>query len=261
MVARITGMVVQPNKAIVGANAFAHEAGIHQDGMLKHHQTYEIMRPEMVGWSRSRLVLGKHSGRHALRVRLEELGYKLSPAELDRVFRDFKRLADRKKTITDADLQALVSEERGLAPEETLFHLEAAQVVAGTGMPSATVRLRGPDGRARVATAVGTGPVDAVYKAIEQVVGVQPVLLEYVVNAVTEGIDAVGEVSVRIQPADADARPSPQGDVRPRTFGGYAADTDIILASAKAYLAALNKLLAARQGEPASTAAASSPVA
>ena len=261
MVARITGMVVQPNKAIVGANAFAHEAGIHQDGMLKHHQTYEIMRPEMVGWSRSRLVLGKHSGRHALRVRLEELGYKLSPAELDRVFRDFKRLADRKKTITDADLQALVSEERGLAPEETLFHLEAAQVVAGTGMPSATVRLRGPDGGTRVATAVGTGPVDAVYKAIEQVVGVQPVLLEYVVNAVTEGIDAVGEVSVRIQPADADARPSPQGDVRPRTFGGYAADTDIILASAKAYLAALNKLLAARQGEPASTAAASSPVA
>ncbi len=252
MVARITGMAVQPNKAIVGANAFAHEAGIHQDGMLKHQQTYEIMRPEMVGWPKSRLVLGKHSGRHALRVRLEELGYRLSREELDQVFQDFKRLADRKKTVTDADLIALVSEERGLPPEAEYFRLEAAQVVAGTGMPSATVRLRGPDGQDRIATAVGTGPVDAVYKAIEQVVGLKPVLLEYVVNAVTEGIDAVGEVTVRIQPAEeGEGRASPQGGVRPRTFGGYAADTDIILASAKAYLAALNKMLAAQTSEKA----------
>ncbi len=255
MVARITGMAVQPNKAIVGANAFAHEAGIHQDGMLKHQQTYEIMRPEMVGWPKSRLVLGKHSGRHALRVRLEELGYRLRPEELDEIFREFKRLADRKKTITDADLMALVSEERGLAPEEERFHLEAAQVIAGTGMPSATVRLRGPDGKVHIATAVGTGPVDAAYKAIEQIVGVRPVLLEYVVNAVTEGIDAVGEVTVRIQPAEAESRPSPQGDARPRTFGGYAADTDVILASAKAYLIAINKMLAARSPESEPTSA------
>ena len=255
MVSRITGMAVQPNKAIVGANAFAHEAGIHQDGMLKHHQTYEIMRPEMVGWPKSRLVLGKHSGRHALRVRLEELGYRLSREELDEVFQAFKRLADRKKAVTDADLMALVSAERDLAPEEERFHLEAAQVVAGTGMPSATVRLRGPDGQRHVASAVGTGPVDAVYKAIEQVVGVRPVLLEYVVNAVTEGIDAVGEVTVRIQSPEAETRPSPQGDVRRRTFGGYAADTDVILASARAYLTAINKMLAARQGEGAPTEA------
>lgn len=261
MVSRITGMTVQPNKAIVGANAFAHEAGIHQDGMLKHQQTYEIMRPEMVGWPKSRLVLGKHSGRHALRVCLEELGYRLSREELDEIFQAFKRLADRKKAITDADLMALVSAERGLAPEEERFHLEAAQVVAGTGMPSATVRLRGPDGQTHIASAVGTGPVDAVYKAIERVVGVRPVLLEYVVNAVTEGIDAVGEVTVRIQSPAAETRPSPQGDVRPRTFGGYAADTDIILASARAYLTAINKMLAARQGAAAPTAEPNRPVA
>ncbi len=256
MVARITGMAVQPNKAIVGANAFAHEAGIHQDGMLKHHQTYEIMRPETVGWSRSRLVLGKHSGRHALRVRLEELGYRLSPEELDEIFREFKRLADRKKAIRDADLIALVSEERGLAPEEERFHLEAIQVIAGTGMPTATVRLRGPDGTERIATAVGTGPVDAAYKAIESIIGVQPILLEYVVNAVTEGIDAVGEVTVRIRPPEGATQTwaSPQGSVRERTFGGYAADTDVILASAKAYLIALNKMLAALEPQDAPTA-------
>ncbi len=254
MVARITGMPVQPNKAIVGANAFAHEAGIHQDGMLKHQQTYEIMRPEMVGWPRSRLVLGKHSGRHALRVRLEELGYRLSKAELDDVFQRFKRLADRKKSITDADLMALVSEERAISGEEEFYRLEALQVVAGTGMPTATVRLRGPDGEMYTATAMGTGPVDAAYKAIDAIVGVPVTLIEYVVNAVTEGIDAVGEVTVRVEPRTEETghQASPQtGLARRRTFGGYGADTDIIKASAKAYLTALNKVVAATRREPA----------
>lgn len=252
MVSRITGMAVQPNKAIVGANAFAHEAGIHQDGMLKHQQTYEIMRPEMVGWPRSRLVLGKHSGRHALRVRLEELGYRLSQEELDDVFQRFKRLADRKKTITDADLLALVSEERAIAAEEAFYRLEALQVVAGTGMPTATVRLRGPDGEEYTATAIGTGPVDAAYKAIDSIVGLPVTLIEYVVNAVTEGIDAVGEVTVRVEPRtdESGRQASPQtGLARRRTFGGYGADTDIIKASVKAYLTALNKVVAAMRRE------------
>jgi len=258
MVSRITGMPVQPNKAIVGANAFAHEAGIHQDGMLKHQQTYEIMRPEMVGWPRSRLVLGKHSGRHALRVRLEELGYRLSKEELDDVFRRFKRLADRKKTITDADLMALVSEERAIAAEEEYYRLEALQVVAGTGMPTATVRLRGPDGKAHTATAMGTGPVDAAYKAVDAIVGVPVTLIEYVVNAVTEGIDAVGEVTVRVEPRteETGSQASPQtGLARRRAFGGYGADTDIIKASVKAYLTALNKVVAATRRERAEIAA------
>ncbi len=252
LVSRITGMPVQPNKAIVGANAFAHEAGIHQDGMLKHHQTYEIMRPETVGWSRSRLVLGKHSGRHALRVRLEELGYHLTPEELDDVFQRFKRLADRKKSITDADLIALVSEERAISPEEELFRLETLQVVAGTGMPTATVRLRGPDDEEYTAAAIGTGPVDAAFKAIDAIVGVPTVLIEYVVNAVTEGIDAVGEVTVRVEPKTEETgeTTSPQtGHARRRAFGGYGADTDIIKASAKAYLTALNKIVAALRRE------------
>jgi 2-isopropylmalate synthase len=196
MVSNYTGMPVQPNKAIVGANAFAHEAGIHQDGMLKHHLTYEIMRPETVGASRTRLVLGKHSGRHALRSRLAELGYELSDAELTRIFGRFKQLADRKKGITDADLEAIMADE--LVQPRELYALDGLQVACGTiGLPTASVRLRGPDGLVQQCAAIGAGPVHAAYTAIDQIVGAPVRLLEYTVNAVTEGIDALGEVTVR----------------------------------------------------------------
>ncbi len=245
LVSNYTGMPVQPNKAIVGANAFAHEAGIHQDGMLKHSLTYEIMRPETVGATQSKLVLGKHSGRHALRTRLASLGYALDEAEMDQVFERFKHLADRKKTITDADLEALISDE--LYQPRELFALDGLQVACGTmGMPTATVRLRGPDGQLHVSAAVGTGPVDAAYKAIDAIVKAPNTLQEFVVHAVTEGIDALGEVTVRIEGSDGLLQISPQRDAEvPRTFGGYGADTDIVVASVKAYLAALNKLLVA----------------
>ena len=245
MVSSYTGIVVQPNKAIVGANAFAHEAGIHQDGMLKHNQTYEIMRPETVGVTHSRLVLGKHSGRHAFKTRLQELGYALNEAELDKAFARFKDLADKKKIITDADLEAIVTDEF-YQPRE-VFTLDGMQVACGTmGMPTATVRLRGPDGVTRTAAAVGTGPVDATYKAIDAIVQAPNTLLEFSVHAVTEGIDALGEVTVRIQSNDGQHKLDAQKEVdQPRTFGGHGADTDIIVASAKAYLSAVNKMLVA----------------
>jgi 2-isopropylmalate synthase len=247
MVSTYTGIPVQPNKAIVGANAFAHEAGIHQDGMLKHQETYEIMRPETVGLSRSKLVMGKHSGRHALRVHLEELGFQLTKEELDAAFERYKELADKKKIITEADLQVLVGEQANRGEE--FYNLQGLQVACGTmGMPTATVRLRCPDGETRIHAAVGTGPVHATYCAIDAIVGVKSTLLEFNVHAVTEGIDALGEVTVRLQADDSNIpeRASPQnGKTHIRTFGGYGADTDIIVAAAKAYVAALNKLIAA----------------
>jgi 2-isopropylmalate synthase len=247
MVSNYTGMLVQPNKAIVGANAFAHEAGIHQDGLLKNQATYEIMLPETVGVQRSSLVLGKHSGRHALRVRLEELGFELDDEELAQTFSRFKDLADKKKTITDADLEALVSDE--IYQPQEIFHLDGLQVACGTiGMPTATVRLIGPDGELHLQAAIGTGPVDAVYKAIDQIVQAPNTLLEFSIRAITEGIDALGEVTVRLKAENGQAprRTSPQsGRERRLTFGGHGADTDIIVAAAKAYLAAINKLLAA----------------
>ncbi|HSC89159.1 MAG TPA: 2-isopropylmalate synthase, partial [Polyangiaceae bacterium] len=191
LVSAATGFNVQPNKAIVGANAFAHESGIHQDGMLKHQETYEIMRPEMVGVTQTRLVLGKHSGRHALRNRLEELGYHLDEAQLAAAFASFKALADKKKHVTDPDIEAIVSTTR--AQVEELYTLDALQVACGTtGMPTATVRLRGPDGALHVRAAIGTGPVDAAYRAIDEIVRVPSSLLEFSVHAVTEGIDALG---------------------------------------------------------------------
>ncbi len=258
MVSNYTGIPVQPNKAIVGANAFAHEAGIHQDGMLKHHETYEIMRPETVGLHQSALVLGKHSGRHALKARLAEIGYDLNDEELKEAFTRFKELADKKKTITDADLTALITDQ--LYQPKEIFTLEGLQVACGTmGMPTATVRMNGPDGEYHVQAAVGTGPVDAAYKAIDMVVGMPNCLLEFAVHAVTEGIDAIGEVTVRLEAENGSIlqRTSPQsGRMSPRTFGGHGADTDIIVASAKAYLSALNKLLVAsgRYGEVEETA-------
>lgn len=231
MVSNYTGMYVQANKAIVGGNAFAHEAGIHQDGVLKHPSTYEIMTPETIGLTQSRLVLGKHSGRHALKVRLHELGYEVEGDALNQVFKRFKELADSKKTVTDADLEALIADEFH-KPQE-FFVLDDIQVMCGTmGMPTATVKLRNMDGVTLVHAAVGAGPVDASYKAIDAIVKVPNVLVEYSVHSVTEGIDALGEVTVRIES---------QG----RTFGGYGADSDIIVSSVKAYLAALNRMLAA----------------
>jgi 2-isopropylmalate synthase len=247
MVSNYTGMVVQANKAIVGANAFAHEAGIHQDGMLKDNRTYEIMTPDMVGLMQSKLVLGKHSGRHALRTRFAELGYELDEDQFQQAFVRFKEVADKKKTLTDADLEAIVFDKLN-RPEE-FYRLDALQVACGTaGMPTATVKVIGPGDEEFIAAVVGVGPVDAAYSAIDSIVPVDVTLLEYSVHAVTEGIDAQGEVSVRIcvnEPGDDDYR----------TFGGYSADPDVIVASAKAYVSALNRVIA-WQGRERSTSSA-----
>ena len=260
LVSKVTGMVVQPNKAIVGANAFAHEAGIHQDGMLKHEETYEIMRPETVGAGKTQLVLGKHSGRHAFTNRLAELGYPVSGDGLNKAFARFKKLADKKKHITDADLLAVVSDE--LYQPKEFWKLDAIQVGCGTGMPTATVQLTGPNGETQTAAAVGTGPVDAVYKAVQMQVQVPCTLLEYTVQSVTEGIDALGEVSVRVSPHDDDAPPekiNPQYEhSRARVFHGHGAHTDVIVASAKAYLAAINRILAIREAKQNDSKAAGS---
>ncbi|HVN53391.1 MAG TPA: 2-isopropylmalate synthase [Anaerolineaceae bacterium] len=243
LVSNYTGIPVQPNKAIVGANAFAHEAGIHQDGMLKHHLTYEIMTPETVGLTQSRLVLGKHSGRHALRERLKTLGFSTDDATLARVFEAFKVLADKKKIITDADLEALISDEM-VKPTE-IFKLDGLQVACGTmGMPTATVRLLGPDGNLHVHASVGTGPVDATFKAMDAIIQAPNTLLEFVVHAVTEGIDALGQVTVRIQGCQSGPMNEAENEFEPPcSYGGNGTDTDIVVASAKAYLSALNKLL------------------
>lgn len=253
MVSTYTGIPVQPNKAIVGANAFAHEAGIHQDGMLKHHTTYEIMRPEMIGLTQSSLVLGKHSGRHALRVRLSELGHELSTEELDQAFERFKEIADKKKTIADADLEALVADQ--IYQPREIYALDGLQVACGTmGMPTATVRLRCPDGSLQVQASTGTGPVDAAYKAIDAIIQAPNTLEEFSIRAITEGIDAIGEVTVRLESEEETQPPremAQNGRVKSRSYGGHGADTDIIVASAKAYLSALNKLLVATGRAPA----------
>ncbi|MGQ9593980.1 MAG: 2-isopropylmalate synthase [Anaerolineae bacterium] len=240
MVSAYTGLPVQPNKAIVGANAFAHEAGIHQDGVLKNPLTYEIMRPETVGLTETSLVLGKHSGRHAFRERLAKLGYRLSPEEVDRLFTRFKELADKKKMVDDRDLEAIVADE--LYQPAATWHLEHVQVMCGTGTrPTATVTLRHRDGQVVTDADIGTGPVDAVYRAINRIVREPNELIEFSIKAVTEGIDAVGEVTIRIQTDE------PINGVRTRVFSGHGASTDILVAAARAYMSALNKLLAARQ--------------
>jgi 2-isopropylmalate synthase len=263
LVSQVTGMRVQSNKAIVGANAFAHEAGIHQDGMLKHQDTYEIMRPEVVGVLESSLVLGKHSGRHAFAVHLANLGIHLEGEELARAFIDFKALTDKKKYVTDADLEALVSAER--FRDDEYYQLEELQVSCGTrGLSTATVRLRTPSGQSQVAAVHGTGPVHACYKAIDQIVGPEHagVLMEFEVHACTQGIDALGEVSVKIG-GENSARKNPQDDEpREGVFHGQGADTDIILASVRAYLGALNRRLAFTEKQASrARAAQATPVA
>jgi 2-isopropylmalate synthase len=233
MVSDLTGFPVQPNKAIVGANAFRHESGIHQDGVIKMPITYEIIDPKTVGVPSSSLVLGKLSGRHAFKERLAELGYTLKDEDLNRAFVAFKGLADKKKKVTDRDIESLVAEERRTVSEE--YHLDRIQVTCGDrGIPTAAVRLIGPGGKAVEDAALGTGPVDAVYKAINRLVKVPNSLTEFSVKSVTEGIDAIGEVLIRIESDGI-------------TYTGRGADTDIIVSSAKAYINALNRLLAARQ--------------
>ena len=236
MVSKITGMVVQPNKAIVGANAFAHTSGIHQDGLLKDKTTYEIMRPESIGLVESKMVMGKLSGRHAFRQRLEELGYKLTDEEINHAFDRFKKLADHKKEIYEEDLEVIVSEE--LAKMADRITLKSFSVKSGTDqVPTATVELE-VEGKAISQTGTGDGPVDAVYRTIAAITQTKSKLLMYVVKAITGGTDAQGEVSVRVQEDG-------------RTVSGHGADTDIITASARAYLSALNKLanLAAKQAQ------------
>ena len=250
MVSRYTGMVIQPNKAVVGANAFAHEAGIHQDGMLKDKRTYEIMDASTIGLNQSKLVLGKHSGRHALTRKLEEMGYHLTREELQEVFLRFKDLADKKKTVSDADLEALVGDEV-YQPEE-IWELLTVQVQCGTGVvPTAVVSVRNSKtGEVKTDAGFGTGPVDAIYQGINRVVGVNNTLVEFLVQAVTEGIDANGDVTIRIEVPDNSLgyKETAQGRPRRRLFSGRGVDTDIIVASAKAYMQALNKALAAAEG-------------
>ncbi len=231
LVSNITGFPVQPNKAIVGANAFAHESGIHQDGVLKSRETYEIMRAQDVGWSANRMVLGKHSGRNAFRTRLDELGVVFdSEEELNAAFARFKELADKKHEIYDEDLQALVTD-TSLRVENERFKLLTMRVCSETGeTPVAAVTLS-IDGAEHTATQAGSGPVDATYRAIEALVQSECDLQLYSVNNITSGTDAQGEVTVRLEKGG-------------RIVNGQGADTDIVIASAKAYLHGLNKMLA-----------------
>ncbi len=241
LVSQLTGIPVQPNKAIVGANAFAHSSGIHQDGVLKERTTYEIIDPRDVGVPDSAIILSARSGRHGLRHRLAELGYILDESQFEKVYERFLQVADQKKTVDTRDLEAIVSDEARMFFEET-YHLEQVQVSCGSrSIPTATVRIKGPDGTVVCDADHGTGPVDAVYRAINRVIGEPNELIEYSVQAVTEGIDAVGRVTIRIQ-----AEKPVNGGVR-RIFSGHGADTDIITASAKAYMFALNRLIAARR--------------
>jgi len=234
LVSELTGFTVQPNKAIVGANAFRHESGIHQDGVIKMAKTYEIMDPKTVGIPSSHLVLGKLSGRHAFKERLAELGYTLADEDFNRAFAAFKELADKKKSIADKDIESLVAEEQRTVAEE--YHLDRLQVTCGDrGIPTAAVRLIAHGGKVLEDAALGTGPVDAVYQAINRLLGVPNELTEFTVKSITEGIDAIGEVLIRIESDGV-------------TYTGRGADTDIIVASAKAYLNALNRLMRARKG-------------
>ncbi|MGQ9584717.1 MAG: 2-isopropylmalate synthase [Anaerolineae bacterium] len=247
MVSTYTGLPVQPNKAVVGANAFAHEAGIHQDGILKNPLTYEIMRPETVGLTETSLVLGKHSGRHAFRERLARMGYALNQEAVDQLFARFKELTDKKKVVDDRDLEAIIADEL-YQPAET-WRLEHVQVTCGTGVrPTATVTLKGQDGQTLTDADTGTGPVDAIYRAINRIVQEPNELIEFSIKAVTEGIDAVGEVTIRIQTDE------PINGAHTRVFSGHGASTDIVVAAARAYMSALNKLLAARRERQESVA-------
>ena len=242
LLSRITGLQVQRNKAIVGANAFAHEAGIHQHGMLMNETTYEIMRPEDVGVDESRLVLGKHSGRHAFRRRLENLGHKLDDEAFEALFEDFKRLADKKREVFDPDIEALLDgTESEAAP---YWRLERFQAVAGAGLQHfASVDLRDPEDNSWQEAACGDGPVDAAFKAIQRLTGVAAHLRDYQVNSVTVGKDAQGEAALEVE-------------YEGRTYHGRSVSTDIIEASVRAYLDVINRIVARTSVRPALDAVA-----
>jgi 2-isopropylmalate synthase len=229
LVSQLTGMLIQPNKAIVGANAFAHESGIHQDGIIKHRQTYEIMEAAAIGLPENRIVLGKHSGRNAFRTRLKELGFELNEADLNKAFNRFKDVADKKKEISDWDLEAIVRDETQIQVESG-FQIEHVQVICGDcTCPTATITIVTPDGKILTDASVGTGPVDAVYQAINRLVQIPNQLIEFSVQSVTGGIDALGTVTVRLKHQE-------------RIFSGQASDTDIVVAAAYAHINALNRL-------------------
>jgi 2-isopropylmalate synthase len=230
LLTKLTGLTVQRNKAIVGENAFAHEAGIHQDGMIKERMTYEIMKPQDIGLSESRLVLGKHSGRRGLKKRLSELGFGLSSERISRVFEKFKVLADKKKEVYDEDIIALMDEE--ISPSPDIYKLESLQVISGTTtMPTATVVLSKEKEKMKDA-ASGNGPIEATYKAVERIVGLKGKLTSYRIKAITEGKDALGEVSIEVKFPDIK-----------REISGRGIAVDVIEASARAYINALNKAL------------------
>ena len=229
LVSNLTGILVQPNKAIVGANAFAHSSGIHQDGVLKERSTYEIIDPRDVGINESRIVLTARSGRHALVHRISELGYQLDDAKLERVYERFLEVADRKKTVYDEDLEAIVADETsGIFVSYEMLHVQVS--CGDQSIPTATVVLRGPDGSVTTDSDHGTGPVDSIYRAVNRIVRVDNELIEFSIQAVTEGIDALAEVTIRIR-RDHDI------------YTGRAAHSDICVASARAYLHALNRLI------------------
>ena len=233
LVSRITGMSVQANKAVVGENAFRHASGIHQDGVLKDRSTYEVMQPERVGVPGSTLVLGKLSGRAGLQSRLEALGYQLTREEISNVFESFKILADKKREVTDRDLEILMDEEKRTSSEPVSYTLDHVQFTSGDhDIPSATVRLIGPDQQVVTDASTGNGPVDAVCNAIDRVVGTSAKLVDFNVQSVTEGIDSMGTVTIKIESNG-------------QNYTGRGASTDIIVASAMAYLSAVNRLLAA----------------
>lgn len=232
LVSNLTGMLIQPNKAIVGVNAFAHESGIHQDGFLKFRTTYEIMNPKDIGLVESQLPLGPRSGRHALKSRLIELGYELNDEDLSKAFDRFKVLADKKKQITNIDLEYIVADELRYSAATTKYILKAVQVNTGDkSLPTATVQLEMEDGEIRQDAAIGAGPVDAIYQAINRIIDVPNELTEFSIQAITEGLDALGEVTIRVKAED--------GSV----YTGNAANVDILVAATTAYVNALNKLL------------------
>jgi 2-isopropylmalate synthase len=236
LVSEMTGFIVQPNKAIVGANAFRHESGIHQDGVIKMARTYEIIDPRTIGLPASSLIMGKLSGRHAFKERLAELGYTLDDAAFQRAFNAFIALADKKREVTDKDIESLLAEDKRIVADT--YHLDRIQVTCGDrGIPTAAVRLIAPDGEVKSEAAIGTGPVDAVCEVIDKIVKIPDVkLTEFTVKSVTEGIDAIGEVLIRVES-------------KGTTYTGRGADTDIIVASAKAYVNALNRVIAAKKTE------------
>ncbi|MGC9348616.1 MAG: 2-isopropylmalate synthase [Anaerolineae bacterium] len=240
LVSHLTGIPVQPNKAIIGSNAFAHSSGIHQDGVLKERTTYEIINPRDVGVPDSEIILSARSGRHGLRHRLAELGYHLDDEKFEKVYQRFLEVADKKKTVETRDLEAIVSDEAEMFFEET-YHLEHVQISCGDhSIPTATVQIRGSDGTVYCDADHGTGPVDAVYRAINRVIGEPNELIEFSIEAITEGIDAVGRVTIRIRAEE------PINGAARTVFSGHGADNDIVVASAKAYMFALNRLIAAR---------------